>query len=111
MSEPASRRIDAADIARAQAVNLASIADARGLVLKKVGGELIGPCPKCGGTDRFGISAAKNVFNCRGCSGKGNVISFVMWLDDVGFTDAVAVLTGKVSVAPVGRNGLPGAGS
>ncbi|MCP1765150.1 DUF7146 domain-containing protein [Bradyrhizobium japonicum] len=92
---PASRRIDPADIERAETVNLADIAVSRGLVLKKVGGELIGPCPRCGGTDRFSINLAKNVFNCRGCSGKGGPIAFVRWLEGCSFPDAIETLTGR----------------
>ena len=38
--------------------------------LKKRGNELKGPCPSCGGTDRFWVkrgSAGNTVFGCRGC--------------------------------------------
>lgn len=54
----------------------------RGITLKgKV--EREGPCPKCGGTDRFSINTSKQVFNCRGCGGKGSgAIDFVMWIDE-----------------------------
>ncbi|MCK1447753.1 toprim domain-containing protein [Bradyrhizobium sp. 2] len=93
--KPTNRRIDPADIERAEAVSLADIADARGLTLKRVGSELVGACVKCGGRDRFAINIAKNVFNCRGCGGKGNAISFVMWLHGSGFVEAVEVLTGR----------------
>jgi hypothetical protein len=32
-------------------------AERRGIKLKRVGAEHIGPCPKCGGDDRFAINA------------------------------------------------------
>jgi hypothetical protein len=35
--------------------------------LKKTGGEWTGPCPRCGGRDRFSISPSKGLWNCRGC--------------------------------------------
>ena len=30
--------------------------------------EYCGPCPKCGGRDRFSVNAKRGVFNCRGCN-------------------------------------------
>lgn len=98
MPKSNSRRIDPADIDSAMAISLADIAVERGLVLKKVGGELIGPCPRCGGRDRFAVNAV-NLFNCRGCGGAGaGAISFVMWLDNVGFRQAVEMLIGRATV-------------
>jgi hypothetical protein len=48
--------------------------------LKKVGQEHKGPCPKCGGTDRFWITQ-DNKFGCRGCHEKyGDVIEFHQWM-------------------------------
>ncbi|MBB4005820.1 hypothetical protein [Allorhizobium taibaishanense] len=32
-------------------------------------GEYQGPCPRCGGKDRFSVNLSKNVFNCRSCGG------------------------------------------
>ena len=53
-----------------------------------------GPCPKCGGDDRFAINVKKQVFNCRGCKTGGDVIDFVRWLDGVGFVEACTTLAG-----------------
>lgn len=54
-----------------------------------------GPCPQCGGDDRFSIDVGNQVFNCRGCSGKGRgAINLVMFLDGSGFKEAVATLAG-----------------
>jgi hypothetical protein len=62
----------------------------------KRGPELCGPCPKCGGTDRFAINTARNLWNCRGCVKGGNdAVGLVMHLEDVGFIDAVRLLMGK----------------
>lgn len=30
-----------------------------------------GPCPRCGGTDRFAVNRKKGVWNCRGCGAGG----------------------------------------
>jgi hypothetical protein len=54
-----------------------------------------GPCPTCGGTDRFAINTRKQVFNCRGCGAKGDVIALVRHVEGLPFRDAVAHLTGE----------------
>lgn len=61
-----------------------------------------GPCPKCGGTDRFAIHTKKNTFNCRGCgiSGAG-VIDLVMATEGVEFVAACEIVTGRKAEAPV----------
>jgi phage/plasmid primase-like uncharacterized protein len=72
----------------------AEVARRGGLGLKRMGRELVGPCMRCGGRDRFSISMAKGVWNCRGCGRGGDVIDLVMHLDGVGHRDAVRTLTG-----------------
>jgi hypothetical protein len=58
--------------------------------------ELAGPCPQCGGTDRFSVHLGKQVFNCRGCRAKGRgVIDLVMFLDGCAFLAAVETVTGE----------------
>ena len=52
-----------------------------------------GPCPKCGGTDRFAINTSKQIWNCRGCQRGGDVISLVQHLDGCAFDAAVATLS------------------
>jgi Protein of unknown function (DUF3631)/CHC2 zinc finger len=67
----------------------------RGVTLRGSGHHRAGPCPKCGGDDRFSISKAKQVFNCRGCGIGGDVIKLVVHLDDVDFVTACKTLTGE----------------
>jgi hypothetical protein len=57
--------------------------------------ERCGPCPKCGGDDRFSINTQKGVWNCRNCSKGGDVIALVQHLDGVDFITACETLTGK----------------
>jgi putative DNA primase/helicase len=57
--------------------------------------ECCGPCPQCGGTDRFAVNIRKQVFNCRGCGGQGDVIALVKFLDNVDFKGACETLTGE----------------
>lgn len=54
--------------------------------------ERVGPCPVCGGTDRFSINTKKQVFNCRGCGVGGDVIALVQHLDSCSFGEAIATL-------------------
>jgi hypothetical protein len=95
-------------IDRARAADIGSVARDRGLELKRSGKELIGPCPKCAGNDRFSINTFKGCFNCRGCGAKGDVIDLVQFLDDRGFNEACERLTGE---APPGVNGTGGTDS
>jgi hypothetical protein len=75
--------------------------------LKRNGGEWEGPCPVCGGTNRFSINDKKNVFNCRGCNPKNNIIKFVQYVNGCGFFEAVEYITGRPH--PKGYTELPAA--
>lgn len=61
-----------------------------------------GPCPLCGGTDRFAINVRAEVFNCRRCGlgGKG-VIELVMKTEKVEFTEACEIITGRKASDPI----------
>src|SRR5262245_39982184 len=71
----------------------------RGVRLRRAGQELVGPCPICGGTDRFAVNVIKRVWNCRGCRKGGDIIDLVQHLDGVGFAKAIEVLN-EGNVAP-----------
>jgi len=58
------------------------------------------PCPMCGGKDRFSVNTKKQVFNCRGCDAKGDVINLVQALDSVGYLDAIKILAGPAPDRP-----------
>jgi hypothetical protein len=75
----------------------------RGIKLSRRGSELIGPCPRCGGDDRFGANIAKQIFNCRGCGAKGDVIDLVQHLDSCDFIRATTTLAGE---RPSKSNGM-----
>jgi len=66
--------------------------------------ERAGPCPRCGGDDRFSINTAKQVFNCRKCGGRGDVIDLVRWLDGVTFIEAITTLAGPSPMATNGKD-------
>jgi Toprim domain/CHC2 zinc finger len=71
------------------------IARRGGLGLKRMGAELIGACPVCGGRDRFAVSIRKQCFLCRGCGRSGDVVAMVQHLDGVDFKIAVQTLGGN----------------
>lgn len=80
--------------AKAEQADILQEAVARGAKLKRVGREHVGPCPACGGRDRFSINISKRIFNCRG-SGGGDVIGMVMHIDGLSFLQACEALTGE----------------
>ena len=68
--------IDNARIVAARLVPIADVLAAHGIQLRRIGDELVGPCPACrDGLDRFGANLKKNVFNCRKCNAAGDAIA------------------------------------
>lgn len=63
------------------------------LVLRS--GELVGPCPVCGGDDRFAVNPRKGLFHCRGSGEGGDVIALTRYLEACDFRTACAILTGR----------------
>jgi phage/plasmid primase-like uncharacterized protein len=80
--------------AEARSVRLESEIARRGIKLAPGRAERCGPCPVCGGTDRFSINIKKQVWNCRGCSIGGDVIALVQHIDGCSFMEAVETLAG-----------------
>jgi DNA primase len=84
-----------ARVERARNVPIERELERRGVRLRGTGRDRVGPCPNCGGDDRFGICTAKQVFNCRVCGTGGNVIKLVEHLDGVDFITACTMLAGE----------------
>jgi hypothetical protein len=82
-------------IEQAHTADIRDVAKHLGAKLRKAGNERIGPCPKCGGRDRFSVNSGKQIFNCRGCRTGGDVIDLVRLVHDRDFIGAVAFLTGE----------------
>jgi putative DNA primase/helicase len=74
----------------------------RGIQLRGRGPERCGPCPVCGGSDRFSINIRKQVFNCRGFGG-GDVIALVQHLDGCDFKTAIHTLGVEERSSPSAR--------
>lgn len=63
--------------------------------LHRTGAERVGPCPLCGGRDRFGINVNSRAYQCRKCGIKGgDVVQLVRDIHGCGFKDALAFLCG-----------------
>jgi hypothetical protein len=63
--------------------------------------ERVGPCPACGGRDRFSINVKKQIWNCRGCAKGGDVVDLVRHLDGVDYRAAIATLGGGDERKPI----------
>lgn len=79
---------------RASQCDIVIAAERLGAKLKRVGRELAGPCPVCGGRDRFAVNPSKRIFICRGAAG-GDVIGMTMHLCGLDFIGACEQLTGE----------------
>jgi hypothetical protein len=79
------------------------------VALKKVGAYHVGPCPFCGGVDRFTIKHTPegDRWHCRGCGGGKyhSVIDFVMRREGLTFREAIQLLGGEGISSP--RMGAP----
>ncbi|MBP1806479.1 DUF7146 domain-containing protein [Rubellimicrobium aerolatum] len=84
------------DARRREVARVAEMLGVQGL--SRVSGELVGPCPACGGVDRFGINVRKNVFNCRRCEAKGDAISLVRLVLGCDLAGALTWLEGGAAV-------------
>lgn len=67
--------------------------------LKKSGGNYFGLCPFHGEkTASFSVSRPKQMFHCFGCGAGGNVITFLMEYENLGFQEAVKVLADRAGI-------------
>jgi hypothetical protein len=85
-------------IALARTRDIHDVAVEYGAHLRRDGHEWIGPCPICGGRDRFAVNQQKRIFNCRGSGegtyGAGDAINLVMHVVGCDFIEAVERITG-----------------
>lgn len=68
--------------------------------LKKSGSNYVGLCPFHNEkTPSFSVSQQKGIFHCFGCGEGGTVVSFVMKMENLTFTEAIAKLAQRAGVA------------
>src|SRR5438034_5110857 len=86
-------RVAAHIVEQARAIRIEDEIARRGITLRgKI--DQCGPCPVCGGVDRFSINLKKQVFFCRRCNVGGDIIQLVRLIDACTFIQAVETLTG-----------------
>ena len=90
---------------RADQADLLETAVRYGASLKRAGRESVGPCPACGGNDRFAIHPLKHKWHCRGHGGGHGAISLAMHLGGLSFAQACEELTGEPN--PSGQKAKP----
>ena len=70
-------------------VAILDLARQLGANLKRVtAAEWAGPCPVCGGRDRFSVNTKRKLWNCRGCERGGDEIDLVRHVRGCGFVEA-----------------------
>jgi hypothetical protein len=95
------------ELQQARSVPALKVAERHGAKLKKSGTEWIGPCPHCGGVDRFSVRPDKNIWNCRGCGTGGDAIDLEMHLSGGTFVDGVRTLIGRDAGTSARRQPTP----
>src|SRR6266478_7298220 len=94
-------------ITLARSVPIENIIDDRVInLLGKI--DRVGPCPRCGGDDRFAINTKKQVWLCRGCAPEGgDGIKLVQHLDDISFPEACEQLSGETFSSKANKAAKP----
>ncbi|MGB0901177.1 DUF7146 domain-containing protein [Halocynthiibacter sp.] len=80
-----------------KAIPMVEMIDRLGIVgLKSMGQERIGPCPLCGGRDRFAINIQSSAFLCRKCGiAGGDQVGLVMAVLGLDFKGALTAMCGN----------------
>jgi DNA primase len=87
--------------------NSANITDiiSERVVLKNTGKDHVGLCPfHSEKTPSFTVSPVKQIFHCFGCGAGGDVFSFLMKYDGIGFSEAVQSLARRYGINLPERN-------
>ncbi len=67
--------------------------------LKRAGGNFKGPCPfHQEKTPSFNVNPARQIYHCFGCGVGGNVITFLMEYEKIGFMDALRELAHRAGI-------------
>lgn len=87
--------MDDSRIAEAKAKDIVQVLESLSVLgLKGRRPQLAGPCPLCGGRDRFWVDTRKNACGCRQCGAGGDPIGLVMAVRGVAFPAALDWLCG-----------------
>ncbi|MFG1246776.1 DUF7146 domain-containing protein [Xanthobacter flavus] len=94
-------------VAEARSVSVLDELGRRKISLKRAGSEMVGPCPVCGGRDRFGVHVRKGIWHCRHAGRGGDAIALVEYLDGADFLAACETLTGRPPPRGEGTRATP----
>jgi DNA primase len=93
--------IDQTQIARARQVDLLRLVEPDTTLMRIAnthGGEYAGPCPFCGGADRFHLVPELGRWYCRQCTPRGaDAIDYVQRREHLAFQEAIAYLAGHAT--------------
>ncbi|MDA1352859.1 MAG: DNA primase [bacterium] len=79
------------------------------MTLKKRGRSFVGLCPfHSEKSPSFHVSAEKRLFHCFGCHESGDLIAFVMKMDNLGFVDSVKSIAKRVGIEVIENEGSYG---
>lgn len=85
-------------------MNILQALELDGLVMKRVSGnEYAGPCPWCGGEDRFHVWSETGRYWCRRCERKGDLIQYFRDTKGLNYRDACAM----AGIEPKEKSFLP----
>ena len=78
-------------------IQIIDLVDGMKRVASSGGGEFAGPCPFCGGVDRFRVQPEKNIWLCRHCTNGiwRDVIDFIARRDNVTISQAAQSIDGS----------------
>lgn len=69
--------------------------------LKKQGANFVGLCPfHKEKTPSFVVSPAKQIFHCFGCGASGDLVKFIMMIENIDFKEAITKLANEASIEP-----------
>jgi CHC2 zinc finger len=91
------------ELHQARTTPVLEIAKEHGAKLRRSGKQYEGPCPVCGGDNRFWVVPSLNVAGCRICDFRGDAIALEMHLSGSSFVDAVRALIGQDAGTPTRR--------
>jgi hypothetical protein len=85
--------------------NIVELAEGAGVALRRIGGEMRGPCPLCGShspnnSPPFVVNPERQLFHCFSCGVGGDAIEFVERLHGTDFKGALKILGADKQTAP-----------
>src|SRR5277367_6675138 len=105
------RLVDPRLVEAARAADIVALGERVGARLKRVTAtewKWAGPCPACGGTDRFSLNKERRIFNCRGFGG-GDTIAMVRHALGLDFAGAIEFIVESSCVAEARADPAPAA--